>query len=303
MTFSFHIWKITVEWKILCLTGYTLIFQKENKTVLVHGKKSPESPFHFGVPQSSALGPVLFILYTTPLTDHTDSHSIHHEIYADNRQLNHCDSPQTMTACSVTTRVSMSNPNEQKTTRWLDIWTMKFHSFLGEVWSFILHACAGTMHFIKSYNREKEDENNVTNTHEKIFTPHSHAVTRKLMWRGDLSWVLHLKTMNMHKQVAVFGQTKVSGRVMFASSVLLQMSLHILYSVSCCRYIQPFQTGHTAHWSDQAWITNPTLHQTESINPFWCMHAEKQQFKIQRLFGGSWHGCVYHHQGQLLTGQ
>ena len=60
--------------------------------VIVNGLRSSETPLDFGVPQGSVLGPVLFILYTTPLTQLIDSHSVRHEIYADDTQLNHSDS-------------------------------------------------------------------------------------------------------------------------------------------------------------------------------------------------------------------
>ena len=40
------------------------------------------------------LGPVLFILYTTPLTCLIEKHSIRHEMFADNTQLKHSESPE-----------------------------------------------------------------------------------------------------------------------------------------------------------------------------------------------------------------
>ena len=55
--------------------------------VTVNDIPSQESYLRFGVPQGSVLGPVLFIMYTSPLTDLIDRHSVSHEMFADDTQL------------------------------------------------------------------------------------------------------------------------------------------------------------------------------------------------------------------------
>ena len=82
---SFGIQNSALDW-------FRSYLSDRKQVIIVNGLRSSETPLDFGVPQGSVLGPVLFILYTTPLTQLIDSHSVRHEIYADDTQLNHSDS-------------------------------------------------------------------------------------------------------------------------------------------------------------------------------------------------------------------
>ena len=56
-------------------------------SVQSNGHNSAASPLSCGVPQGSVLGPLLFIMYTTPLSTLLSSTSVSHHLYADDTQL------------------------------------------------------------------------------------------------------------------------------------------------------------------------------------------------------------------------
>lgn len=78
---SFGISHSVLEWFISYLTDRT-------QKVCVNGLYSSTAPLTFGVPQGSVLGPVLFIMYTKPISAVIHEHSISHESFADDTQLN-----------------------------------------------------------------------------------------------------------------------------------------------------------------------------------------------------------------------
>ena len=64
------------------------------QSTLVNNLSSSLSQLMYGVPQRSVLGPFLFVLYTTPLSDIIANHSINHQLFADNTQLPEIHSSQ-----------------------------------------------------------------------------------------------------------------------------------------------------------------------------------------------------------------
>ena len=58
-----------------------------NHCLVVNNSASSSSPVMFCVPQGSVLGPVLFVLYTTPLSDIIANHPVCHQLFADDTQL------------------------------------------------------------------------------------------------------------------------------------------------------------------------------------------------------------------------
>ena len=74
------------------------------------------SCFFYDAPQGSVLGPVLFVLYTTPLSEVIEHHSIRHHLLADDTQLRKSAPPhhaselvQSMQECIHDVKVWMSS--------------------------------------------------------------------------------------------------------------------------------------------------------------------------------------------------
>ena len=55
--------------------------------VIINGTESPIYQLFYGVPQGSVLGPLLFTLYTTPLSSLISHSTVNHHLYADDTQL------------------------------------------------------------------------------------------------------------------------------------------------------------------------------------------------------------------------
>ena len=69
------------------LQWFQSYLSNRHQSISVKASSSPPSQLAYGVPQGSVLGPVLFVLYTTPLSDVIDKHSVNHQLFADDTQL------------------------------------------------------------------------------------------------------------------------------------------------------------------------------------------------------------------------
>ena len=69
---------------IAWITSY---LSDRSQSVKIHGGVSDDTPLVFGVPQGSALGPILFTMYTTPIGDIIRRHQLNFHLYADDTQL------------------------------------------------------------------------------------------------------------------------------------------------------------------------------------------------------------------------
>ena len=77
----------------MCLVFKALCYQfrsyltKRFQIISTQGTHSDQIELCCGVPQGSVLGPILFILYTQPLTSVILKHPVSHMLYADDTQV------------------------------------------------------------------------------------------------------------------------------------------------------------------------------------------------------------------------
>ena len=89
------------------LHWFASYLEGREQSVKVDNVLSSPSPLQFGVPQGSVLGPVLFTMYSQPLSDLICRHECDYHKYADDTQLSKGASPINFSLLSVISRHSL----------------------------------------------------------------------------------------------------------------------------------------------------------------------------------------------------
>ena len=70
----------------VALSFFRSYLEDREQIISVPGYESVSSSLLYGVPQGSVLGPILFLLYTQPLSDILSRHSVLHDMFADDTE-------------------------------------------------------------------------------------------------------------------------------------------------------------------------------------------------------------------------
>ena len=73
--------------KDTALNWFRSYLTNRKKCVIIRESTSSSCNLEFGVPQGSVLGPILCVLYTTPLGDILREHGVKYHLYADDTQM------------------------------------------------------------------------------------------------------------------------------------------------------------------------------------------------------------------------
>ena len=69
------------------LKWFRSYLQDRKQFVMIDGTKSTMKELRYGVPQGSVLGPILYLLYTSPIGDIIKRHGLNYHLYAEDTQL------------------------------------------------------------------------------------------------------------------------------------------------------------------------------------------------------------------------
>ena len=106
------------HWTGACVTTRTegcVTVDRYQSTSVSNSSSSP-SQLMYGVPQGSVLGPIVFVLYTTPLSDIIANHAVNHQLFADNTQLQKSAPFKKLNACTDDIKTWMTEISSNWTT-------------------------------------------------------------------------------------------------------------------------------------------------------------------------------------------
>ena len=78
----------------MAIAWFISYLQSRTQAVKINGELSNEFYLEYGVPQGSVLGPVIFTMYTQPLSEIFTKFDVLYHFYADDSQLYKCDTPK-----------------------------------------------------------------------------------------------------------------------------------------------------------------------------------------------------------------
>ena len=93
----------------VALSWFESYLSDRTRSVVVDGLMSTPIPLVFGVPQGSVLGPVLFTLYSQPLSDVIACHSCDYHKYADDTEISDSAPPSDFTSAQSNIRSCISD--------------------------------------------------------------------------------------------------------------------------------------------------------------------------------------------------
>ena len=94
-----------------CLSWFRSYLSNRRQSVAIANRISSTKEFHYGVPQGSVLGPILFVLYIQPLSNLIKRHSLSVHLFADDIQIETSILPQHVHSAISSVEICISDVN------------------------------------------------------------------------------------------------------------------------------------------------------------------------------------------------
>ena len=103
------------------LAWFNSYLKNRTQSVVIDDCVSQPSVLHYGVPQGSVLGPLLFCCYTAPLGDIIRRHDLSHHLYADDTQIYFSISPSSSSGATAKVEMCISEVRDWMRLNWLKL--------------------------------------------------------------------------------------------------------------------------------------------------------------------------------------